>query len=103
MNSTPELTNEMLLHRLMAGDKKALLAIFDRYSPKLYSFILKEVSVLTPEGQAEEDTKNILKCVFASAWDNRNSISPHFSLEDYLFTITYYWIEGYVNDETLSS
>jgi RNA polymerase sigma factor (sigma-70 family) len=61
LSSYRDLSDIDLFHRISENDSKALEALYDRYSPLLYTIIKKIV-------QKEESTEDILVEIFAIIW-----------------------------------
>lgn len=75
-------TNRELLLQLQKGDRVAFYNIYERYSKRLYWFILRYIKV-------EVDAEGIVQEVFIKIWEGRDKLDVDASFESYLFTITY--------------
>lgn len=75
-------SNEELLYLLRKGDRVAFYNIYERYSKRLYGFVLRYI-------KQEADAEEIVQEVFIKIWEIRNKIDPDLSFESFLFTIAY--------------
>lgn len=75
-------TNTELLLLLQKDDRIAFYNIYERYSKRLYGFVLKFL-------KNETDAEDIVQEVFVKIWENRKSIDVYSSFESFLFTIGY--------------
>ena len=75
------MTDHTLLHRLHEGDAEAFSILYDQYSGKLYSFILK----ISNNNQylAEDITQN----VFLRVWEMHHEIDVNKSFQSFLSTM----------------
>jgi RNA polymerase sigma-70 factor (family 1) len=70
-----------LVTAVASGNQKAFRALFDLYSPKIFSFALK---LTRSESTAEE----IVQDVFMKIWINRNALHEIAYFPSYLYVIT---------------
>lgn len=61
---------------------RAFDAIYERYSRKLYGFVLRYI-------KQEADAEEIVQEVFLKIWKSRSHIDVYSSFESFLFTIAY--------------
>lgn len=71
-----------LLSLIQKDDKVAFYNIYERYSKRLYGFVIRYVKL-------EADAEEIVQEVFVKIWEARNRIDAEASFEYYLFTIAY--------------
>lgn len=71
-------TEKELLNQIAAGDASAFRVIFNRYAPKLKSYVLK----LSRSTEAAED---IVHDVFLNIWKNREKLEGIEQFDSYLF------------------
>jgi RNA polymerase sigma-70 factor, ECF subfamily len=64
------------------GDMVAFYQLYERYSRRLYGFVLR---YMKSETYAEE----IVQEVFIKIWESRNKIDVYSSFESFLFTVAY--------------
>jgi RNA polymerase sigma-70 factor (ECF subfamily) len=57
-------------------------AIYNKYSHKLYEFVLRYL-------KQEEDAEEVVQEVFIKIWEARSKIDVYLSFESFLFTIAY--------------
>ncbi len=81
MNSMKSFNEKELLKHLSHNNKEAFDEIYNRYYPKLRSYVLKFVEI----PQYSED---IVQDAFLKVWEIRESIDPEKYFSGYLFTIT---------------
>lgn len=93
MNPQEDFTNvtdEVLLHRVKQNNKQALLLLFDRYAPVLYSTMLPLVRDQRFKDADPEDTaKQILILVFTTLWDDRQTVHVQTTVRAYLLSEAY--------------
>lgn len=75
-------SNKELLLLIQKNDKVAFYNLYERYSKKLYGFVLR---FLKQEADAEE----IVQEVFIKIWESRNKIDVYSSFESFIFTVAY--------------
>jgi RNA polymerase sigma-70 factor (ECF subfamily) len=75
-------TNTELLLLLKEGNMVAFDAIYEKYSRRLYRFVIRYVKL-------ETDAEEIVQDVFIKIWENRQKINAYSSFESYLFTVSY--------------
>ena len=75
-------SNKELIRLIQNGDMVAFYNLYERYSKKLYFFVLRYIKL-------EADAEEIVQEVFIKIWENRNKIDVYSSFESYLFTIAY--------------
>jgi RNA polymerase sigma-70 factor, ECF subfamily len=75
-------TNTELLLLLQKDDRVAFYHIYERYSKRLYGFVLRYI-------KQEADAEEIVQEVFIKIWEARNRIDVFSSFESFLFTIAY--------------
>ena len=76
-------SNKELLLLLKKNDRIAFYNLYERYSKRLYCFVLKHVKV-------DEDAEEIIQEVFIKIWEKRKTIDVSSSFESFLFTVTYH-------------
>lgn len=93
MNPPEDFTNvtdEALLHLVKQNDKQALLLLFDRYAPVLYSTMLPLARDRRFKDAGPEDTaKQILILVFTTLWDERQTVHIQTTVQAYLLSEAY--------------
>lgn len=77
----PNITQELLI-RLKNGDMLAFDRVYELYSHKLFSFILR---ILKNDDEAED----IVQEVFVKIWESREKLVDYKLLNSYIFTIAY--------------
>jgi RNA polymerase sigma-70 factor (ECF subfamily) len=75
-------SNQELLLLIQKDDKVAFYNLYERYSKRLYGFVLKFI-------KQDEDAEEIVQEVFIKIWEARNKIDVYSSFESFLFTIAY--------------
>jgi RNA polymerase sigma-70 factor (ECF subfamily) len=75
-------SNNELVKLLKNGDMRAFDAIYEKYSRKLYGFVLRYL-------KQETDAEEIVQEVFFKIWKSRSRIDIYSSFESFLFTIAY--------------
>lgn len=70
-----------LILRLRDNDRDAFNEIYNRYQPRLRSFVLKYVKI-------PQYTDDIVQDTFLKIWEIRNNIDPERFCQTYLFTIS---------------
>lgn len=75
-------SNSELLLLLQKDDRVAFYHIYERYSKRLYGFVLRYI-------KQKEDAEEIVQEVFVKIWESRNKIDAYSSFESFLFTIAY--------------
>jgi DNA-directed RNA polymerase specialized sigma24 family protein len=75
-NFTPEQT---LIDKLPFGDEAALEELSRRYSYSLYSYCMTKLN-------SPEDAKRIVRNIFISLWESRDTLPDNFSLPVHLYT-----------------
>jgi len=75
-------SNTDLLRLLKHGDMLAFDAIYERYSKRLYCFVLRYI-------KQESDAEEIVQEVFLKIWEAREKIELTTSFNSFLFTIAY--------------
>lgn len=71
-----------LLILLQKGDRVAFYLIYERYSKRLYGFVLRFL-------KQKEDAEEIVQEVFIKIWESKNKIDVFASFESFIFTIAY--------------
>lgn len=71
-----------LLLLIQKDDKVAFYNIYERYSKRLYGFVVRYTKL-------EADAEEIVQEVFVKIWESRNKIDVYSSFETFLFTIAY--------------
>jgi len=71
-----------LLILIQKDDKVAFYNIYERYSKRLYGFVIRYIKL-------EADAEEIVQEVFVKIWESRNKIDVYSSFEVFLFTIAY--------------
>lgn len=81
MATSGPLTDEKdLLRKLREGDETAFTVLYDRYSRRIASKLIRIL-------KSKELSQDILQDVFAKVWDVRGSIDPEQSFSAYLYKI----------------
>lgn len=75
-------TNKELLLLIKKDDKVAFYNLYERYSKKLYAFVLKYL-------KQDCDAEEIVQEVFVKIWESRSKIDVDSSFDSFLFTIGY--------------
>jgi RNA polymerase sigma-70 factor, ECF subfamily len=75
-------SNTELLLLLRKGDRVAFYHIYERYSKRIYGFVLRYI-------KQDADAEEIVQEVFVKIWEARNRIDAYSSFESFLFTIAY--------------
>ncbi len=75
-------SNSELILLIQKNDRVAFYHIYERYSKRLYGFVLRYV-------KQNEDAEEIVQEVFVKIWEARNKIDAFSSFEAFLFTIAY--------------
>jgi RNA polymerase sigma-70 factor (ECF subfamily) len=75
-------TDDKLIRLLRKGDMVAFDTIYQRYSNKLYFFVLRYIKL-------KEDVEEIVQEVFIKIWESRKNIDTHLTFESFIFTIAY--------------
>ena len=75
-------SNTELLLLLQKDDRVAFYNIYERYSKRLYGFVLRYI-------KQESDAEEIVQDVFVKIWESRERIDVFSSFESFLFTIAY--------------
>ncbi|RKD90330.1 RNA polymerase sigma factor [Mangrovibacterium diazotrophicum] len=83
-------TDKELVIALSNSSTDAFKYLFDRYSQKLYHFVL---SYLKSPSESEE----IIQEVFIKIWENRGKLDSEKSFKSYLFTIAFNGIKRHFN------
>jgi len=72
--------DKSLLCQIRDGSIKAFEILFNKYSRRLYFFVLSYT-------KSQADTEEIVQSSFISVWENRNRLDESFQLKNYLYTI----------------
>lgn len=75
-------TNRELLLLIREGNMVAFYQLYERYSRRLYGFVLRYI-------KREQDAEEIVQDVFIKIWEARHKIDVYSSFESFLFTIAY--------------
>ena len=75
-------SNKELLLLLQKDDRVAFYNLYERYSKRLYGFVLQYV-------KRDADAEEIVQEVFIKIWEKRKTIDVYSSFESFLFTIAY--------------
>lgn len=75
-------SNKELLLLLQKDDRVAFYNLYERYSKRLYCFVLQYVKL-------DADAEEIVQEVFIKIWEKRKTIDVYSSFESFLFTIAY--------------
>jgi hypothetical protein len=73
-----------------AESRTAFMALYDRYSARLYDYVMQLLRTSITSTGIEEKVKQIIVHVFLTMWDNRRKLPQALSLEDHLFTSALY-------------
>lgn len=82
MNSSIQNITQDLIDRLKTGDIEAFDQIYNYFSHKLFSFVIR---ILKNEAEAEE----IVQEVFVKIWEARGTLGDYKLLNSFIFTIAY--------------
>ena len=63
-------SNKELIRLIQNGDMVAFYNLYERYSKKLYFFVLRYIKL-------EADAEEIVQDVFIKIWENRNKIDVY--------------------------
>ena len=75
-------SNSELILLIQKNDMVAFYNIYERYSKRLYGFILRYI-------KKNEDAEELVQEVFVKIWESRDKIDAYSSFEAFLFTIAY--------------
>jgi RNA polymerase sigma-70 factor (ECF subfamily) len=75
-------SNKELLLLLQKDDRVAFYNLYERYSKRLYWFVLHYVKL-------DADAEEIVQEVFIKIWEKRKTIDAYSSFESFLFTVAY--------------
>ncbi len=75
-------SNKDLLLLIKNDDRVAFYNLYERYSKRLYGFVLRYI-------KQKEDAEGIVQEVFIKLWKIRKKIDVNSSFESFLFTIAY--------------
>lgn len=75
-------TDKELLLLIREGDMVAFYQLYERYSRRLYGFVLRYIKL-------EADAEEIVQEVFIKIWESRAKIDLYSSFESFLFTVAY--------------
>lgn len=75
-------SNRELLLLIKKDDQLAFYHLYERYSKRIYGFVLKYLKV-------EKDAEEIVQEVFIKIWEKRKTINTYSSFESFLFTVAY--------------
>ncbi len=75
-------SDKELLLLIQKDDRVAFYHIYERYSKKLYRFVIRYI-------KQEADAEEIVQEVFIKIWESRNKIDVYSSFGSFLFTIVY--------------
>ena len=80
LSADPLYDEKELLHQLKAGDQKAFGVLYQQYSNRIYSHLLR----LT---QAEHLADELLQDTFVILWEKRHTINPDLSIKSWLYKV----------------
>ena len=80
MEHISNINDKELILQLRKGKVKAFDALFQKYSPKLYSFVLSYTGSI-------EEAEDITQEVFFRVWQNRDKLDPDLSFNAYIIVI----------------
>jgi len=75
-------SNKELLQLIQKDDKIAFYNLYERYSKRLYGFVLRYI-------KQKSDAEEIVQEVFIKIWESRSKIDVYSSFESFLFTVAY--------------
>ena len=75
-------TNKELLLLLQKDDRVAFYNLYERYSKRLYCFVIQYI-------KRDQDAEEIVQDVFIKIWEKRKAIDAFSGFESFLFTIAY--------------
>jgi len=87
------LINNQIIKRFKEGDAESFDIIYNKYSKKLFHFVLG----LVKDRVISED---LVQEVFVSLWENRSQVNPKLNFENYIFTIAYNSIRKFFRDQS---
>ncbi len=90
-----QITDSILIKQLQHNSVKAFDALYQRYSARLYNFILK-----ISNGNIYQ-SEEILQRVFIKIWETRNMIDPEKSFNTYVCAIAKNMLINELNHETV--
>lgn len=79
MNRDFQLSDADLTKRMMEGDEKAFIALYERYAGPLYNFAYQKLS-------DKQEAEDVVHDVFMSLWHRRGGIRFTSTLSAYLFS-----------------
>jgi len=71
---------QLIIEKVVLGDKKAFEELYYRYADKLYYFAFRFL-------KTREDAEGLTQDVFIKIWETRERLDPENSFNSYLFTI----------------
>lgn len=83
-----------LLARLRQDDRAAFDQIYQYYSLRIYSNILRMV-------KDADDAQELLQDLFLKVWEKRHSIDPNLSFKSYLFRIARNLVYNFIRDASI--
>ena len=94
LNEHDNITDNLLVTRILLNDKSAFKLLYDRYSKKIYFFSLK---YLGNNVEAEE----LVQSVFINVWENRGSLDPDNSVKGYIYKAAVNYIYNYLKKKSI--
>jgi RNA polymerase sigma-70 factor (family 1) len=94
LNEHDNITDNLLVTRILKNDPNAFKLLYDRYSKKIYFFSLK---YLGNNVEAEE----LVQSVFINVWENRGSLDPGNSVKSYIYKSAINYIYNYLKKKTI--
>lgn len=88
--------NRELLLRLKEGDEGAFEIIYQKYSMRVFTYILRLV-------KSQESAEDILQEVFIKAWQNRTTVDPTKNYRSFLFTIAKHTVYNFIRKTSLET
>lgn len=80
MKSENQYIEQLILEKVVQGDKRAFEQLYHRYADKLYYFAFRFL-------KTSDDAEELTQDVFIKIWETRERLDPENSFNAYLFTI----------------
>jgi RNA polymerase sigma-70 factor (ECF subfamily) len=86
--------DKSLLYQIRDGSIKAFEILYNKYSRRLYFFILSYA-------KSHADTEEIVQSSFISVWENRHRLDESCQLKNYLYTIAVNKVLNYLKHQAI--
>ena len=86
--------DKSLLYQIRDGSVQAFEILFNKYSRKLYFFIMRYT-------KSHADTEEIVQSSFISVWENRHRLDESFQLKNYLYTIAVNKVLNFIKHQAI--